>query len=64
MKYIFVLGRNRKLSEFEIISVLENRNIAFSIADEGRDFIAIESENIEGLADKLGGTIKNSKNSG
>ena len=64
MKYIFALGRNRKLSEFEIISVLENRNIAFSIADEGRDFIAIESENIEGIADKLGGTIKNSKNSG
>ena len=59
-EYIFVLGRDPKLSLLEIVSYLRSMEIPFKLRDHNRDAAVffLPDINFNELIDRLGGTIK------
>lgn len=62
-EYIFVLGRDPKLSLLEIVSYLRSMKIPFELRDHNRDaaVFSLPDINFNELIDRLGGTIKISR---
>jgi tRNA G10 N-methylase Trm11 len=58
--YVFVSGKNWRLSLAELVSFLEARGCVFKVASVSREFFVVESEGAldPRLVDGLGGTIK------
>lgn len=60
MKYVFILGKNWKLSVAELVSFLKSRTYTPRIIDISKSFVIIELKNPldPSIAVDLGGTIK------
>lgn len=60
MIYVFILGKNWKLSVAELVSFLKSRAYTLRIVDVSKSFVAIELNKAldPSIADDLGGTIK------
>lgn len=61
--YVFIPGKNWKLSLAELITYLQTRKINFKVTDLSKPFFIIESRSIldPKIVDNLGGTIKAGK---
>jgi tRNA G10 N-methylase Trm11 len=58
--YIFISGKNWKLSLAELAAFFENRNIRFQISDLSKSFFTVETDEPlnPSIIDNIGGTIK------
>jgi tRNA G10 N-methylase Trm11 len=58
--YVFIPGKNWKLSLAELVTVLRSRKVNFKVTDFSRRFFTVATENIldSKIIDNMGGTIK------